>query len=111
MKSRGVVVGRGLGHRFGRGEEWIGHIRWMRQWTATLRPTPVGHKPAGDGHGHRHQSEQSGDDHRDYQAKLGQTNMLNIFDADGALLQILRCLGLTLFKRKDGVRLHHYLFA
>ena len=48
----------------------------MRQRSGSLGSSPVGHQPAGDCDGHRHQRQQGGDHQRDDEADLGDADLL-----------------------------------
>ena len=112
MPLRGtVVVRQRFRHRLRRRVQRIGKVRRVGQWADALWPSPVGHQPTGDGHGHGDQGEQRREDHADDEAQLGQADVFNVLNLDGVVEQILRRLRLTLFKGEYSVRLHHDLLA
>ena len=54
---RGWLSQRGCGC----GEQGVGEFCWVGQRAGALGSPPVGHQPAGNGYGHRHQGQQGSD--------------------------------------------------
>lgn len=98
-----------LGQGLGRREERVRELGRMRQGAARLGPPPVGHQPARDGDGHRHERQQRRDQQRYDEPDLGHANLLVAVEAavDSLLPDLL---GLPV-DGEDGVGLDEDLFS